>query len=159
MPGGSPAFYIERKDILITRAEKKDAPILAELAVEMWDGHTLADLANEFEELAEREDAACFIKYEKGEPIGFAQCQLRLDYVEGTETSPVGYLEGIFIREEFRNRGFAGELLKECERWAKEKKCTEFASDCELGNEDSLKFHLAMGFEEANRIICFRKGI
>ncbi len=43
--------------------------------------------------------------------------------------------------------------------FGKEKKCTEFASDCELDNEDSLKFHLAMGFEEANRIICFRKEI
>ena len=31
--------------------------------------------------------------------------------------------------------------------------------DCELINEDSLKFHMALGFEEANRIICFRKDI
>ena len=35
----------------------------------------------------------------------------------------------------------------------------EFAGDCELINEDSLKFHMALGFEEANRIICFRKDI
>ena len=28
-----------------------------------------------------------------------------------------------------------------------------------LVNEDSLRFHLALGFEEANRIICFRKGL
>ncbi len=144
---------------MIILAEKKDASILAALAVEMWGGHTQADLENEFEELAERDDAACFIKYEKGEPIGFAECKLRHDYVEGTKTTPVGYLEGIFIREGFRHRGFAGELLKECERWAREKKCIEFASDCELDNTDSLKFHLAMGFEEVNRIICFRKGI
>ncbi len=34
----------------------------------------------------------------------------------------------------------------------------EMASDCELQNTDSLKFHLAMGFEEANRIICFKKN-
>ena len=50
-------------------------------------------------------------------------------------------------------------LLKACEAWAKEKHCTEFASDCELGNDDSLRFHTAMGFEETNRIICFRKNI
>lgn len=35
----------------------------------------------------------------------------------------------------------------------------EFASDCELDNEDSLKFHLKMGFVEANRIICFTKRL
>ena len=43
--------------------------------------------------------------------------------------------------------------------WAKDKGCTEFASDCELTNEDSIRFHTALGFEEANRIMCFRKGI
>ena len=80
-------------------------------------------------------------------------------YVEGTHSSPVGYLEGIFIKAEYRNHGFAKELLKECEKWAKEKGCTEFASDCELDNDDSFRFHRAMEFEEANRIICFKKDI
>ena len=37
--------------------------------------------------------------------------------------------------------------------------CSEFASDCELGNVDSFKFHMAMRFDEANRIICFKKRI
>ena len=36
---------------------------------------------------------------EDGRPAGFAQCQLRRDYVEGTKTSPVGYPEGIFVAE------------------------------------------------------------
>ncbi len=67
--------------------------------------------------------------------------------------------KGIFIREEFRHKGYAKELLQECEKWAKERKCSEFASDCELCNDDSLQFHLAMGFEEANRIICFKKEL
>ena len=35
----------------------------------------------------------------------------------------------------------------------------EYVSDCELDNEDSLKFHLKMGFAEANRIICFTKRL
>lgn len=30
---------------------------------------------------------------------------------------------------------------------------------CEFGNSDSLKFHLKMGFAEANRIICFTKRL
>ncbi len=50
-------------------------------------------------------------------------------------------------------------MLDVCQKWAKEQGCTEFASDCELVNEDSLKFHLKMGFEEANRIICFTKKL
>ena len=79
--------------------------------------------------------------------------------MEGTKTSPVGYLEGVFVQEAYRHKGYAKELLAECEKWAKEKNCSEFASDCELDNNDSLNFHIAMGFEEANRIICFKKRL
>ena len=99
------------------------------------------------------------MKYEDDVAVGFAQCQLRHDYVEGTETSPVGYLEGILVEEAYRHKGYAKELLRECEKWAKSKGCTEFASDCELENEESLRFHMAMEFEEANRVICFKKSI
>ena len=144
---------------MIKRAEKEDAEILARLAIQMWEDNTLAELEDEFKEITEKEDAACFIKYVDDVPIAFAQSGLRYDYVEGTDSSPVGYLEGIFVAEKYRKNGYAAELLIECEKWAKEKNCTEFASDCELVNEDSLKFHMALGFEEANRIICFRKDI
>lgn len=144
---------------MIKQATSTDTLTLAKLAIQMWDDSTISELESGFSELIMDENAVCFIKYVEDKPVGFAQCQLRYDYVEGTYSSPVGYLEGIFLLEEFRHQGFAKELLQECEKWAKSKKCSEFASDCELDNADSLKFHLAMGFEEANRVICFRKDI
>lgn len=144
---------------MIKRAKAEDAEILAALALQMWTEHNLEEMTKEFRELLKSDEAACFIKYEDEKPIGFAQCQLRHDYVEGTESSPVGYLEGILIADGYRKKGYAAELLSECEEWAKEKGCSEFASDCELDNTDSLRFHMALGFEEANRIICFRKDI
>lgn len=81
-----------------------------------------------------------FLKYENEEPVAFAQCQLCYDYVEGTKTSPVGYLEGIFVKQEYCRKGYAKELLRACEAWAKEKGCTEFASDCEINNEEVFVF-------------------
>ena len=144
---------------MILAAKKTDSAILAELALHLWPENTLCGLTDDFEKVTEDADAVCFIKYADETPVGFAQCQLRRDYVEGTETSPVGYLEGIFILEKYRHLGYAKELLIRCEKWAKEKHCTEFASDCELQNDDSWIFHIAMGFEETNRIICFKKNI
>ena len=47
------------------------------------------------------------------------------------------------------------ELCLECEKWAKGKGCSEFASDCELTNNESLSFHLNIGFIVENKIICF----
>ena len=105
------------------------------------------------------DEAACFIAYESDVSVGFAQCQLRHDYVEGTTTSPVGYLEGIYVMPEYQNHGLAKQLLGACESWAREKGCTEFASDCELSNDAGFSFHLSMGFTEVNRIICFRKTL
>ena len=144
---------------MIRKAGIEDAEALADLAIQMWSDHALEDLEAEFRKLAINDEAACFIKYAEDKPIAFAQCQLRHDYVEGTESSPVGYLEGIFVSERFRKKRYAAELLSECEIWAREKGCTEFASNCEIGNMDSLRFHMALGFEEANRIICFRKDL
>ena len=144
---------------MLKKATKEDAVTLARLAIQMWEDNEIEELAEHFESLAEDEEAACFLKYVGDTAVGFAQCQLRHDYVEGTETSPVGYLEGILVEEAYRHKGYAKELLRECEQWAKSKGCTEFASDCELENEESLRFHMAMQFEEANRVICFRKDI
>ena len=145
--------------MMIRKAKQDDTLALAGFAVKLWEGHSVTEMTNMFETLLSGDNAACFIPYVDGKAIGFAQCQLRNDYVEGTSSSPVGYLEGIFIEEGYRGCGYARELLRACEKWAKEKHCSEFASDCELENADSLRFHMAMGFEEVNRIICFRKEL
>ena len=145
---------------MVKKAAVTDSNTLAKLAIQMWDSASLAELETDFSKIISSETAVCFIKYaENDTPIGFAQCSLRNDYVEGTNSYPVGYLEGVFIEEKYRKKGYAKELLFACEKWAKDKGCSEFASDCELTNADSLKFHLSMGFDEANRIICFRKDI
>lgn len=141
------------------KAAAEDAKSVADLAIQMWSSHTIEELAEEFRVCINTDSCVVFLALLDGEAIGFAQCGLRHDYVEGTDTTPVGYLEGIYVKEECRQRGIARELLQACQEWAKEQGCTEFASDCELVNEDSLKFHLKMGFEEANRIICFSRKL
>lgn len=144
---------------MIRKAGSQDVAAIADLAILMWKDNTLEDLIAEFSELIRDEEAQFFLKYERDVPVGFAQCQLRHDYVEGTGTSPVGYLEGIFVKEGFRRKGYAKALLEECEKWAKERGCGEFASDCEFDNDVSYRFHKAMNFAEANRKICFAKKI
>ena len=144
---------------MIQKAEVKDLPAIAELVCQLWPDHTVEEVQIEFAEIITKNDAAFFLAYAEETAIGFAQCQLRHDYVEGTDSSPVGYLEGIYVADGYRKQGVAKELLSACESWAKTKGCTEFASDCELSNTQSLQFHLNVGFEEANRIICFTKKI
>ena len=144
---------------MIRKAEIKDLTMIAELACRLWPDNTVDEMCSEMGENLSKPDAAIFLAYAEKVPIGFAQCQLRHDYVEGTDSSPVGYLEGIYVTESYRHHGIAKRLLHACEVWAKEQGCTEFASDCELDNTQSLQFHLNVGFEEANRIICFTKKL
>lgn len=143
---------------MVRMAQEKDIPILAELALLLWPSHERNEMITDLTDLMQQ-GAAFFLAEDGDLAVGFAQCQLRRDYVEGTQSSPVGYLEGIFVREGYRRQGIAKMLLSACEAWSREKGCCEFASDCELWNEESLLFHLHMGFSEANRIICFAKQL
>ena len=145
--------------MLIRKADIQDLPVLAALACKLWEHHTEEEMLPEMGEIIRNPDAAFFLAMEADKTVGFAQCQLRHDYVEGTDGSPVGYLEGIYVLPEDRHRGIAKALLSEGEKWAAGKGCSQFASDCELHNTESLRFHLGVGFAEANRIICFVKKI
>ncbi len=142
---------------MIRKAEQTDVRAAATLAHQLWPEQSISDFTEEFSLLLSLPEAVLFLAYDENTPVGFAQCQLRHDYVEGTQSSPVGYLEGIFVTESHRRLGFARLLLSACEVWAKQQGCREFASDCELHNKESLQFHLKLGFTEANRIICFTK--
>lgn len=144
---------------MVKKAEKSDLESAVNLALALWESSSVNELTDEFIDAFADNESEIFMKTENGTPIGFAQCSLRYDYVEGTESSPVGYLEGIYIKDKFRNKGYAKELLNACEEWAKDKGCCEFASDCEIDNISSLLFHKAVNFTEANRIICFTKKL
>ena len=141
-----------KQTMKIEKAQLRHLDAVAGLALRLWPDHVYEELRQEMGEIMSQPDAAFFLAFDGEMPVGFAQCQLRHDYVEGTESSPVGYLEGIFVAEDYRRQGIAGALLSACESWSKERGCGEFASDCELTNTESLLFHLRLGFLEANRI-------
>ncbi len=91
--------------------------------------------------------------------VGFCECSLRYDYVEGATSSPTVYLEGIFVTEQFRKLGIAAELIKRAENWGKENGCLEMGSDAEIANQSSIDMHLRLGFKEKNRVVHFIKPI
>ena len=144
--------------MIIRKALPADAKALSMLAAQMW-RHAPEELEGEFLSLTQDAEAACFLAEADGQPCGFAQCQLRHDYVEGCESSPVGFLEGVFVTEDHRRTGLGRKLLAACEDWARTMGCTEFASDCELDNHDSIAWHLSAGFAEMGRTIWFAKKL
>ncbi len=92
-----------------------------------------------------------------GAALGFAEVALRTDYVNGCETSPVGFLEAIYVVPAARRLGVARALARAVEAWTAAQGCTELGSDALFDNTDSHAMHGALGFEETERVVFFRK--
>ncbi|MCL2837721.1 MAG: GNAT family N-acetyltransferase [Oscillospiraceae bacterium] len=100
------------------------------------------------------------VLYEKdGKYAGFINLSIRNDYVNGTDTSPVAFVEAIYILPEYRRLGIGRELLEYAEKFAREHGITQIASDCFIDNALSEEFHKNCGFVEKERVICFVKNI
>ena len=94
-----------------------------------------------------------------GRSAGFAEVSVRTDYVNGCDSSPVAFLEGIYVRPEFRRRGVARLLCEAAQRWGRSRGCAELASDAHIDNTVSRSMHLGLGFQETERVVYFRKYV
>ena len=125
----------------------------------LWpDSHD--DHLGEIEAIRTSGELICVIaRTADGHAVGFAEAAIRHDYVNGCDTSPVGFLEGIFVRPEARRLGVARALVAATANWARGMGCSEFASDAALGNLDSHQMHNALGFVETQRVVFFRRKL
>ena len=127
----------------------------------LWDRSDEAEVAAAVRRVvAEPSRFAAFIAVSlEGRGVGFAEVSVRTDYVNGCKSSPVAFLEGIYVRQEYRGRGVARMLCREAESWGREKGCVEMGSDALIDNTASHGMHSGLGFEEAVRVVYFRKDI
>ena len=100
-----------------------------------------------------------FLYQQDGKCVGMMHLSVRTDYVNGTNTSPVLYLEAIYVLPGYRNKGIARELIAFSAEYAKLRGITQIASDCMTDNHSSEAFHKSCGFREEERVICFVKDI
>jgi aminoglycoside 6'-N-acetyltransferase I len=103
---------------------------------------------------------AQFIAYSAShEAIGLAEAAIRSDHVNGTESSPVAFLEGLYVVPQARRKGVAAVLVEAACEWARRAGCREIASDAVLENAISHVVHRALGFEETERVVFFRRKL
>ena len=153
------ADHLGQPVINIAIAKLEDAADWAAMRQALWpkDNPRIhgADIA---QLLAAPGDTINFIaRADDGRPAGFAEAGLRHDYVNGTESSPVAFLEGIYVDPAFRRTGVARQLVEAVENWARQQGCGELASDTGITNITSQKLHNALGFAETQRVVYFCK--
>lgn len=89
---------------------------------------------------------------------GFAEVGTR-SYAEGCDESPVAYLEGWYVDPDLRRRGIGRLLMAAAEAWARQRGHRELASDSTLDNDAAQRAHEALGFEETDRVVMYRKSL
>ncbi|MEM9151019.1 MAG: aminoglycoside 6'-N-acetyltransferase [Cyanobacteria bacterium P01_F01_bin.3] len=146
---------------MIERCASIEQPGWLSLRKQLWpDCSHEKHLAEMSSFLAEPSRYVQFVAYDGGgSPTGFAEAALRSDYVNGTSSSPVAFLEGIYVVSRLRRQGIAARLVVAVAEWAIAQGCRELASDALLDNELSQIFHKALGFKETERVVFFCKSL
>jgi len=89
----------KERGMTVEHCLREDIDELARLRTALWPGHPepahRAELAERLS-AGEGEAAVFLARSEAGDGIGFAEVTLRRDYVNGCDTTPVVFLEGIY---------------------------------------------------------------
>ena len=153
--GGWPAAGVAGHTV--RPAELRDLACLERMRLALWPDSGKEEARAVLEGEAPR--TVIFVAEGRGRSVrGFVEVGLR-SYAEGCPSSPVAYLEGIWVDAEVRRSGMATALVGMAARWARAMGCVELASDAEPENVVSLDFHRAVGFEDAGRSVCFRAEV
>jgi len=152
--------------IEVRRAELRDAGVVAGMCAELWPDGPVEEHRREFEQktrsgMSGTLPVAIFVATDaaRGALVGFVEVGLR-SHAESCDTAqPAGYLEGWFVREAYRKQGVGAALMRAAEDWAREQGCREMASDALIDNVTSQRVHKALGYEEVERSVHFRKRL
>jgi aminoglycoside 6'-N-acetyltransferase I len=141
--------------------ELKDRRAWAEMRAALWPEADAAELAHETVKHfagVKAADEVWVSEEVTGRLLGFLELSLRA-YAEGCASSPVPYIEGWYVTAEARHLGVGRALAEAAENWSRLRGFTEIASDVLLQNDASHAAHRSLGFEEVERIVCYRKPL
>jgi len=141
----------------IVKVTSDNSIVWAELCNELWPHISIKKMMDGFNNNEYKNE---FLYQVNGIYVAFVSLTVRSDYVEGkTDSRPVGYLEGIYVKPEYRKHGIARELVAFAKEWSAKCGCSMLASDCELTNEVSRLFHNNIGFVEASINVYFTMNL
>jgi aminoglycoside 6'-N-acetyltransferase I len=146
-----------RMDFNIRKMAPSDRGAWVEMRDILWSGAPPSAHAREVESILADDDAWGFIAESvDGTPAAFAEVSIR-KYANGCDSRPVPFLEGIFVRPQFRRQGASAQLIAHIEAFLMARGFHEFGSDALIDNHDSHAAHRSWGFSETERVVYFRK--
>jgi aminoglycoside 6'-N-acetyltransferase I len=141
-------------DLRVRVLEASDGPAWAEMRAALWPEASGEEHARDIDDVLRSDRAWAFIAEVHGMPAGFAELAIR-DYANGCASRPVPFLEGIFVREEFRRHGIGARLMAHVEEFVAARGFAEIGSDTDIANRASHAAHRGWGFVETERVVAF----
>ena len=136
-----------------------DHPAWAAMRSKLWPDADPRELEGELASLFALDPPyTVYIAEEAGRQIGFIELWVR-SYAEGGPPEPSAYVEGLWVDPEKRRTGVATALLRQAEKWAKDKGFKWLGSDADLDNRDSHAWHKAAGFTAIEQLVVFGKPL
>jgi aminoglycoside 6'-N-acetyltransferase I len=129
------------------------------LRAQLWRGESQQEHLHGMADALARRHYVRLAVIADGAAVGFVEASQRVDYVNGTSSSPVAFLEGLYVAAGSRGQGVARALVESVLHWADRAGCRELASDCLLDNSSAHAVHRALGFEETERVVYFRRTV
>jgi aminoglycoside 6'-N-acetyltransferase I len=147
--------------VLIEACESTEHPGWLRLRQALWPDCPREEHLSEMSAMiADPQRYGQFVAYSASrEAVGLLEASVRHDYVNGTESSPVAFVEGLYVVPQARRKGIAASLVARACEWAQGAGCRELASDAVLENSISHVVHRALGFEETERVVFFRRKL
>ena len=145
--------------VTIREIAESDRGAWVRLREALWPG-SLADHEAETRAYFERgaEAPIIFVAEAGGRLVGFLELDYR-KYAPGCRSSPVPFIEGWYVEPAVQGRGIGRSLVEAAEAHARAEGHDEIASDAELENADGIAAHRALGYDEIERVVCFRKAL
>ncbi len=147
-------------DFTIRPLVESDLAEWLRLRLLLWDESNEDDHKAEMVDIIEHSDSQLVAVADLGDGqlAGFLEASIR-SHVEDCDTDNVGYLEGWFVQENYRQLGIGRRMVGLAEAWARRKGSTEMASDAEIDNEISLRAHNRLGYAETSRLVHLKKEL
>ncbi len=137
--------------------EPKDRAEYVRMRSALWPDADVAELDGEVAEMLADPNQPVFVAAREGGALcGMVEARVRA-FANGVDEAPCAFVEGWWVDADMRRTGIGRDLIAHVEDWARSRGFHELGSDAELNNTVSHRAHTALGFEERERVVCYRK--
>ena len=146
------------EEILFRYAQKEDVGVILEFIRELAEYEKMSDDVIATEELLrewifEKKKAEVIFALEDGREVGMALFFHNFSTFLGRAGI---YLEDLFVKKEYRGKGYGKALLKKLAQIAVERRCGRLEWSCLDWNRPSIDFYLSLGAQPMDEWTVYR---